>query len=120
MLLDAPYDKYESVFRTGSSVICNPPVTDTDEDYMFYTEDMERFAIHLLTNGWETCGKDYEGHNAGLFRALRKGKLNYLLTDSQDYYDKFEEATKVATKLNLLQKEQRIALFNYIINGELN
>ena len=119
MLLDAPYDKYESVFKTGSSVICSPPVTNTDEDYMFYTEDMNKFTAHLLVNDWKPCGEDYEGADTGLFRALRKGKLNYIITDSQSYYDKFYEATKLATKLNLLQKEQRIALFSYIINGEI-
>lgn len=121
MLTDAPYTLYETVFRTGSSVICNPPVVDTDEDYMFLTEDVDKFKEHLVKNGWDVCGAEEYPTNEDSYNwvALRKGKLNYLLTSDDEYYDKFREATHLATKLNLLQKEQRVALFHYVIEGEI-
>lgn len=121
MYQDVPYALYESAFKTGSSVICNPPVTNTDEDVMFFTEDYSGLVVHLLINGWEACNsKEYEGQDGDYnWSAYRKGNLNYLITDNQDYYDKFELATNLATKLNLLEKSQRITLFTYIIKGTI-
>jgi len=118
MLVDAPFNLFESAFQTGSSVICNPPVTNTDIDFMFYTRDMAKFEAHLLKQGWKECG-EYDV-NTESWKAYRKDNLNYLLTDDNCYYEKFETATKLATKLNLLDKQQRITLFNFITEGELD
>lgn len=113
---DVPYKYYESVFQTGSTIICSPPVINTDEDWMFYTKDMSNFSYYLITNGFQIGGS--VGENANWY-SYKKDKLNFLLTNDIDYYDSFEEATKVATKLNLKDKQQRITLFNYILNGTI-
>lgn len=113
MLVDAPFNLFESAFQTGSSVICNPPVTDTDIDFMFYTRDMVKFEAHLLKAGWKDCG-EYDA-NKEQWIALRKDNLNYILTNDNTFYEKFEEATTLATQLNLLQKQQRITLFAYVL-----
>lgn len=118
MLVDAPFNLFESAFQTGSSVICNPPVTNTDIDFMFYTRDMAKFEAHLLKQGWKRGGSGFETESNWI--ALRKDNLNYLLTDDNAYYEKFETATKLATKLNLLDKQQRITLFHFITEGELD
>lgn len=113
---DVPYKYYESVFQTGSTIICSPPVTNTDEDWMFYTKDMSNFQWYLMENGFKQGGSKGE---QSYWSSWKKGKLNFLLTDDIDYYDKFETATKVATKLNLKDKSQRVTLFNYVMNGEV-
>lgn len=121
MIDSIPVHLYDTYFRTGSSVICNPPITNTDEDYMFFSHDYGELCEWLHDNGWELCrGKEYGEVYGVNFTAFRRGKYNALITGDATYYDKFEEATKLATKLNLLEKSQRIALFAYIIEGELD
>jgi len=119
MIENIPIGLYESRFTTGSSVICNPPVLNTDIDVMFYTKDMASFSCYLIDNNWKSSFEDYKLEADGIFKAYRKENYNVLLTQDIDYYDRFEEATILATKLNLLEKHQRIALFEYVVNGEL-
>lgn len=117
---DAPYELYESAFCTGSSVICNPPVTNTDIDIMFFTKDMTKFGSYLMKNDWKMDGSyGFEGNFISLKKKINDNLYNYLLTSDIDYYDSFQEATVLATKLNLLEKDKRITLFNYVMNGEV-
>ena len=120
MIKSIPFNLYESSFKTGSSVICNPPVLDTDIDYMIYSDVMDKLVAHLVDTGWAKCDpEDYE-ENTRPFLAFRKDKYNFIVTNNLDYYDKFEEATRLATKLNLLKKEDRITLFSYVIEGNID
>lgn len=115
---EIPVKYYSEYFRTGSSVICTPPVLTTDLDVMMLTKSPDRLFTFLEENNWETNFNDYPIEDMGLFRSFKRGVYNLLVTESTDYYSKFEEATKVATKLNLVNKKDRIYLFNYIIDGE--
>lgn len=100
---------YLDSFQTGSSYICNPPVTDTDIDVMFLVYDLEETEIDLIRDGWKRCGiADYA---VGNWAAYRKENLNALVTSNRDHYDKFEAATELAKKRNLLKKEDRVKLF---------
>jgi hypothetical protein len=112
---DVPYDLYESVFQTGSTIICSPPVTNTDEDWMFYTKDFLKFEMFLMEKGF-TFGGTYKTYDK--FHSYKKDKLNFLITGDIDYYDKFQEATTLATKLNLKEKKQRVTLFAYVLGDE--
>lgn len=115
-ITDIPYELYETMFKTGSNEICNPPVTNTDIDYMFYTKDMNKFNSYLTNNDWTYGSGGYENSN---FHSWKKDNFNLLLTEDINYYEKFEDATKLAKKLNLLVKKDRITLFNFVINGEI-
>lgn len=99
-------------FPTGSNYICYPPVTNTDIDHMFLVYNIEETEDTLIEEGWTKCGAD--GYAANGWCAYRKGNLNALLTDDQEHYDKFEAATELAKKRNLLNKEDRVKLFNLI------
>mgnify|MGYP003393553556 CR=1 FL=1 len=112
---ELPQSLYTDIFKTGSSVICNPPVTTTDEDWMFLTKDMVEGTTYLIENDWVICGEEYSDKRGVNWLALRKDKLNYLLTDDEVYFEKFLEATEIATKLNLLNKSDRITLFNLVL-----
>lgn len=50
----------------------------------------------------------------GVFRSWKKDDLNLILTCSTEYYDNFYKATKLASRLNLLDKSDRIALFEAV------
>ena len=105
---------YTASFPTGSSYICNPPVLDTDIDQMFLVDDLEKVSQVLEKLGWKRCGK--EEYNVDKWVAYRKDNLNALLTDNLDHFNKFLQATEEAKKLNLLDKKDRIALFDKYLN----
>jgi hypothetical protein len=97
--------------RVGSRETCDPPPTDTDEDFLVYDRWFyQRSKLQGL--GWKNCG-DYRGDTK--FTAWRKGELNVICVSDKKYYDKFIEASSLAKKLNLLIKQQRIDLFEHIM-----
>lgn len=115
-------DKVQDYFPTGSRVICDPPILNTDEDWVvkvYDSQSLREFKKLLKKDGWELCGAEYENqgfgnmHN-GKFVAFRKGELNLIITESAVVYDRYKIATRVATKLNLISKDDRIALFQMI------
>lgn len=110
---------YIASFPTGSNYICNPPVTDTDIDEMFLVRDIGHTIDVLESNGWKICGNE-EGYGDTQWVAFRKGKENALLTQSPVYFNNFLKATQEAKKRNLLDKKDRIALFNDICNKGYN
>lgn len=111
-----PNHLYLCSFPTGSNYICNPPVTDTDIDEMFYVYSLEETKVELLSDGWKECG--ISEYAIGDWAAFRKGKNNALITQNKQHYDKFEAATELAKKRNLLKKEDRVKLFNLIVGKQ--
>ncbi len=117
MLPDLPdwivYDQHQ----TGSSVICNPPVLDTDIDYCILVSNKDKVAKMLCNAGWKMCGGEAYENPDSSFVALRKDNLNYILVDKQDEYDRWEAAMLLAQKRNLTKKQDRIDLFRTIKAG---
>ena len=109
-----------SVFATGSAVTCDPPVLDTDEDWLVLVEHHDRETIaSMLRTGWAPCclpGADEYNAEAGhwTFTAWRKGRINLIVTDDQAIYLRSCGATLLAKHLNLLDKQDRVALFRAI------
>jgi len=110
--------KFEDVvFRsqpTGSRYICTPPPKDTDNDTVFLVNGYHDWKAALLDDGWDFCG-DYEF--AGRFAAFRKGQENYIVTEDEDFFNRYVFATEAARALNLLNKEDRITLFQAIADS---
>lgn len=54
------------------------------------------------------------------FNSFSKGEFNCIITDSESFFKRFMAATAVAQRLNLLDKSDRIALFQAVLyaNGE--
>ena len=111
-----PNHLYLCSFPTGSNYICNPPVTDTDIDEMFYVYSLEETKEILLNEGWKEGG--IGEYAIGDWAAFRKDKNNALITDNKHHYDKFEAATELAKKRNLLNKEDRVKLFHTIVGKQ--
>lgn len=103
---------YKVSFPTGSNYICNPPVTDTDIDQMFLVYDLYRAAEELDQLGWKECrSKNNNEYPTDVMLAFRLGVNNALLTDNEEYFNNFYKATEEAKRRNLLNKADRIALF---------
>jgi hypothetical protein len=122
------HDAYLSgavVVPVGSRVTCNPPPTDTDEDYLVLVKDSKVAVAGLKAIGFEYSStpeqiEKYEQLNQSAqwkFTSLWFGDINYIVTDSQFFFERFLTATYVCKTLNLLKKEDRIMVFEAIRGG---
>lgn len=108
---------------TGSNYICNPPVTDTDIDYICFHPQISltTFLRKLEEEGPRTttdCNyNDLMDLNSPPYK---KGNINLIITHKRDFYENFVKATEEAKKLNLLDKADRIALFKKYLYGDEN
>jgi hypothetical protein len=111
----------KSITPVGSSITCDPPVLDTDRDFLVLAKEGELQLLYdaLTFKGWATTSIEEYASNTGEkpFRSYRKGKANYIVTDCKDYHKKFMYATYLAKRFNLLHKADRVDLFNCILYG---
>ena len=110
---------------TGSRFICDPPVLDTDDDWVILVEDLEYAKYKAARLDWYHAGGGYyrEGSDheeLGPFVSMRQpeGNSNYIFTEDAEFYDRYVAATLLAKKYNLLNKPDRIQLFHAVLYGE--
>lgn len=114
-----PYSKDH--FPTGSRVICNPPVLDTDEDWAILAEHTtwgpaNKALYDKLTElGFTLEGDKYK--DASTFNSYRLFNINLIVFRDKREFDKYKLATNIATVLNLTKKEDRVHLFQMIRDG---
>lgn len=110
------------VVPVGSRVTCNPPPTDTDEDYLVLVKDKVAAIAGLLAIGFEFSAdpvKDAEYAKMNetsqyRFTSLWMGDINYIVTDSEFFFERFLTATHICKTLNLLNKADRIMVFEAV------
>jgi len=103
-----------AIHKTGSSFICEPPVENTDKDYVALTPAPNLTDHALLQEGWVLDG-DY---NRPKFQSYRLGEDNLIITKDKQFYYRFVGATYVAKLLNLTDKDERVAMFDFIMSDE--
>lgn len=103
---------------TGSSVICDPPVVETDDDWVVLVSkrDLLTFNEQAMLLGYRKDG-EYLGL-LGLFQSYRKGRLNLIVVSDPLVYDSYAKATALAKLLNLKDKAHRIALFDAVVRNK--
>lgn len=117
LLADVLGSKLRFAVPVGSRVTCNPPPVDTDEDWLVLT--FGDVAENMREAGFSQDGSPqfYTGNDNGGFRSWRRGDLNIVTTESQEFYERFITATDLAKRFNLLAKADRIALFQAVLYG---
>lgn len=115
------------VTPVGSRVTCNPPPTDTDIDFLvLLTIGTEpQYEQELLAAGWEHDGSRPENSETQMgngywwsFSMWHYGtRVNVIATADRDWHAKFKLASDTAKALNLLNKQDRITLFQAILYG---
>jgi len=112
----------KAMHAVGSRVTCDPPPTDTDADYLVL---VDRDAFQDFGDALE-IDAGYEMGGSGdapawiedeHFRSYRLGDVNVIVTDSTEFHKRFLAASSVARKFNLLQKPDRVALFQAVLYG---
>ncbi len=119
----------QAAWPTGSRYICVPAPTDTDTDYVVLVANLQTAIAELKKVGWSIGGEDNESYTNQLidddelswFSAKKRidGELvNYIVMTDVERFNKWVTATELCKKLNLLKKDQRIAVFQVIVEGE--
>lgn len=102
-------------FRTGSREICNPPVMNTDVDFVVLHK---RSPMDIEDAGWlNTTGTDESYGTSMTFRTYRSGCVNLIVVNTNVDFTKWHIATVAAKALNMTEKRQRIALFQGVLYG---
>ena len=112
--------------EVGSRVTCNPPVMDSDHDWLCLTTDWREFinvaARENFSPGGSIPSDELERRKESTeFTSLRRSQdnLNLIVTDSPRFVKRFMAATSVAKRLNLMAKYDRIALFQAVLYGNI-
>lgn len=115
---------YPGAQLVGSRVTCSPPPTDTDQDVLVLVQkggfnDLARWACE--DHNFKLDGSEVEDYfdlsPADTFRSLSDGEHNIIATEDPIFFRKFMAATHVAKRLNLLDKDDRIMLFQAVLYG---
>ena len=110
----------EWVIPVGSRVTCNPPPTNTDEDYLVLAAHAGRDFWDSLRNDWDRDGSaiaddvNYLEQHSG-FESFSRDGINLIVTRSEIFFRKFLIASDLAKRFNLLDKADRIALFQGVL-----
>ena len=106
-------------FQTGSRATCVPAPMDTDDDWVFVYSTTANDAI-LNAGGspsYEAEGKRY--NNSSVHQCYKLGDLNLIAVHNEASYECWYHATRIAKKLNLLEKSQRVMLFQLLTEGRI-
>lgn len=108
-------------FPTGSSVICTPPVLDTDRDMAVLVKSLVNYGALLEAMDWTVNYDDpeYLIHCNGeiAFITARKGIENLIVFESLEAFVAFHAATFAAKAFNLQHKWQRVLLFQAVMGN---
>ena len=109
------YDAYIVTWHyTGSAYICEPPVQDTDTDYLILCKPDARLKLveELISKGYLLNSYQSEGQFVNM--KLTEQRIDLILIEDENYYNSFVYATEVAKFLNVEQKDARVSLFGLI------
>lgn len=112
----------DKVTLVGSRVTCAPAPTDTDQDVLCLV-NLDKWPDLIEELTWDGFTFDGNEHYANAleggcgFRSYRNGEINLILTTDAEFHRRFLAATSVAKHLNLLDKSDRIALFQAVLYG---
>jgi hypothetical protein len=110
-------DKVVKMEYVGSRVTCTPAPTDTDEDVLLLTDDLNTLIGDCIEVGFDRDG-DHKASYPTEFVSLRSGTINFIVTDNEEFFEKFMLATHVCKSLNVLNKSDRITVFQAILYGK--
>lgn len=114
-----------SITPVGSRVTCAPAPTETDQDWLILIEPAQWQPLCTELDGPWTFGgslirpEDHQSKPEERFWSWVRGVDNLIVTDSPVFHQRFLAATSVAKRLNLLDKHDRIALFQAVLYGSV-
>lgn len=106
----------------GSRVTCSPPPENTDCDFLVEVTKRDQRSVAQLVNDLHRLNFVWEGSRhyqdaMGNFMSWRRDDVNLILTSNPDFAARHRVATALCKRLNLLDKHDRIALFQAVLYG---
>lgn len=116
MIDDIIKDCAQFFAATGSNYICNPPVTNTDKDYIILPNDgkFTNLIESLKAYNWKFSTGYEDSDFISLKKQCGETLINLIIVKTKIQFDAYVYATKIAKALNLREKEDRIALFEIV------
>jgi len=105
----------------GSRITCNPAPVGTDQDVLLLvpTTKFDEVYVWATGIGFKLDGSEIEDYlqiaPTDTFQSLSDGEYNIIVTEDEGFFRKFMAATGVAKKLNLLDKADRVLLFQAVL-----
>jgi len=117
-----------SAIPVGSRVTCSPAPTDTDRDWLALIPkgESEEFTISMMAIGWDLGGSripvnrlinEQDDRFLSFTHEIDGVIENVIATESEVFYRRFLVATLLATRFNLMIKDDRVALFQGVLYG---
>ena len=111
-----------SIEPVGSRVTCDPAPTDTDEDWLVLVREKD---VHRATdllgdkNGFhlDNPSEHYRPEQSTFNSWRGPNNTNLIVTFDPSWHYRFQTATKLAKRFNLMLKEERVALFQAVLYG---
>lgn len=91
----------------------------SDYDYLVLAKSNKYIGdITSLGFSLDDTSKHYSPEQ-GNFNSWRWGEVNLIVTMDGKFYESFLEATRLSKQLNLTKRDDRVALFQYVLYGAL-
>lgn len=113
IIKDIDPNLYNEKYLTGSYVITKKQEYK-DIDFVVLTYNKKKLEEELLLFGFDLCGK--EGYPYSDITAYRKGPCNIIIVTDLKVFLRWKAATLLATNMKLVEKADRVELFNIILN----
>ena len=112
------------VAPVGSRVTCTPAPMDTDEDFLVLLPERGASTVLglLIDDGYVIDGSAItDGVNRRpleeIFQSYSRRHVNLIVTRNRTFFQRFMAATDIAKRFNIMQKTDRIALFQAVLYG---
>jgi hypothetical protein len=116
-------DVASTIHPVGSRVTCSPAPSGTDEDLVILLRQGSSFPHRRLEDdAWTQDGSRISDQINRVppedrFNSFKLDNVNLIITSSPSFFGRFMAATSVAKRLNLMEKADRIALFQAVLYG---
>lgn len=108
------------VAPTGSRIIGHHNPGESDFDFIITTPRVYQLKDWFLreASGWSDTGSAAYQDRGDTFTSLRKGRLNVILMNDVQGFDRWLQATDLCISLGVQTKQERVAVFDYVISGQ--
>jgi len=118
MLSDALHNLCRFTAPVGSRVTCSPAPEDTDEDWLCLALDLTSFVEAAKLEGYSFGGSGHSEEPMSFVSLKREAdRMNLIATACPTFCDAFVLATGLSKRFNLVNKADRIALFQAVLYG---